>query len=172
MNDLEWGFIFQPERCIQCHGCEAACKVWRGIPQGIQWRRVKNIWHGDYPNVTCTAASISCLHCAEPKCVSACPSGAVCKRYSDGLVLVDSGKCTGCKACLDACPYDVPQFGPDGIMQKCDLCNHTPGADNAPPCVRTCPTHALDVRMITKAQKAEHEKSAFQARSVSIPNAY
>ena len=45
-----------------------------------------------------------CNHCANPACVSVCPTGA---SYvdADGSVQVDTGKCIGCKYCMAACPY-------------------------------------------------------------------
>jgi anaerobic dimethyl sulfoxide reductase subunit B len=164
MNDDEWGFVFVSENCIQCHGCEVACKSWRSVALGVKWRRVLNLWHGRYPDVTSSSASVSCLHCVEPACVAVCPTTAISKRTTDGIVLVDAGKCTGCQACLDACPYGVPQFGLDGMMQKCDMCHSgTPGgidnAGTAPPCVSTCPTQALALRKLTVPQKREAELS-------------
>jgi anaerobic dimethyl sulfoxide reductase subunit B (iron-sulfur subunit) len=48
--------------------------------------------------------------------------------------------------CLQACPYDVPQFGaePDAKMEKCDLCLERWGEDKKPICVQACPMRALD----------------------------
>lgn len=162
MNELQWGFVFHSENCIQCYGCEAACKMWRLTEQGLKWRRVINIWDGEYPNVTCSSVSISCQHCTAPACVEVCPSNAISKRQSDGLVLVDHDKCTGCQACLMACQYDVPQFGANGLMQKCDMCLSERGSpdasSSAPPCVRTCPTHALEFKKMSPAQKIDTER--------------
>ena len=107
MSVEQWGFVFKQENCIQCHGCEVACKTWRRVVLGVNWRRVINIWNGEYPHITCSSASFSCMHCSEPACVDVCPTGAVSKRESDGLVLVDANKCTGCQACYDACPYKI-----------------------------------------------------------------
>ena len=172
MNELQWGFVFHEDRCIQCGGCETACNMWRSTEHGVNWRRVLNIWHGDYPNITCSALSVSCLHCDDPACVGACPSQAITKRASDGLVLVDRDKCTGCQACLRACPYDVPQFGADGLMQKCDMCvsdmnGNLDAASHIPPCIRTCPTGALEIIKMTPAQKTktENDLSAFYQKA-------
>ena len=154
MNE-QLGFVFRQDSCIQCHGCEMACKMWRQTERGVTWRRVLNLWQGDYPDVTCAALSLGCLHCAEPACVTVCPTGAITKRDTDGVVLADRSLCTGCQACLEACPYDVPQFGADGLMQKCDLCaSGAPAvAGAAPPCVTTCPTGALDIAGLSPMRK-------------------
>ena len=162
MNELELGFRFDREKCIQCHGCETACKMWRSTERGVAWRRVLNIWSGSYPDVTCASLSVGCLHCAQPACAGACPTGAISKRAADGAVLVDRALCSGCRACLDACPYGVPQFGADGLMQKCDMCiasqKTSDAFPGAPPCVRTCPTGALELTRLPVEEKVQSEK--------------
>ena len=92
-------------------------------------------------------------------CVEACPVGAISKREADGVVLVDRALCTGCRACLDACPFEVPQFGADGLMQKCDLCagEASDALRRTPPCVGTCPTGALGLITIEATVKAAAE---------------
>ncbi len=171
MNELQWGFRFDPGTCIQCLGCEAACKIWRRTENGIRWRRVINVWHGAYPDVRCTAASLSCQHCAHPACMTVCPAEAITKG-PDGIVSVDREKCIGCRACFDACPYGVPQYGADGLMQKCDLCADEPAMrpDEAggrphggPPCVASCPTRALTVVEMTAEEKIKSERTILDA---------
>jgi anaerobic dimethyl sulfoxide reductase subunit B (iron-sulfur subunit) len=156
----EYSFSFNNENCIQCYGCEVACRSWRGLELGVKWRSVKNIWIGQYPKVKNTSISVACMHCADPVCVDACPSGALKKRAKDGIVVVDRGKCTGCKTCLEVCPYNVPVYGVDGKMQKCDLCVHEIDHDREfPPCVETCPTQALQlVKMYPREKKKEEQR--------------
>lgn len=158
----EYLIHFDPEKCTQCHGCEIACKAWRDLAYGIRYRRVINLWDGDYPAVKSTAVSLACLHCAEPACAAVCPEDAISKSETDGRVVVDETLCTGCEACSDACPFDVPQFGDVGIMNKCDLCRHQPLAGADPPCVDTCPADALNLIEVTAAEKAAHEEILFR----------
>ena len=136
----QYGFFFDADRCVMCHACELACKGTRDLEFGVQWRKVVEIWQGEFPEVTRTFVSLSCLHCAEPPCREACPSGAISKRAEDGIVVVDRDKCTGCGECYAACPYGVPQFGTDGTMQKCDFCLER-GLE--PACTTPCPADAL-----------------------------
>ena len=160
MADNQLGFVFVKENCIQCHGCEVACKSWRNVELGVKWRRVENIWKGTYPNVTCMSVSVSCMHCTEPACVEACPEEAITKRTEDGIVVVDRDTCIGCQSCLDACPFEVPQFGTDEKMQKCDMCAGERASDSEdPPCVATCPSEALVLKTVDVKMKKEMEVS-------------
>ena len=85
---------------------------------GISYRRVLNIWRGDFPNISSATLSLSCLHCVQPACLQVCPVQAVFKSSENGAVLVNEQECTGCEACFEACPFDVPQFREDGKMRN------------------------------------------------------
>ena len=48
------------------------------------------------------AVPVQCRQCEAAPCAAACPTGAL---FSDGRsVAVNTAACTGCKACLAACP--------------------------------------------------------------------
>jgi len=154
----EYMIGFDPEKCIQCHGCEIACKTWRELGYGVRYRRVLNIWRGAYPRVKSASLSLACLHCAAPACAAACPEEAISKRLPDGLVLVDERLCNGCGICAEACPFGVPQFGDSGTMQKCDLCRGGQTVQAVPPCVDTCPGGALSYSEVSRSEKSAHEE--------------
>ena len=151
MSGEQFAFIFVREYYIQCHACEVACKSWRNVEPGVNWRHVENIWEGAYPDVKCFSVSVSCLHCAEPACMEVCPEGAITKRPEDGIVLVDGGKCTGCRTCQLLCSFRFQQAysNSDGAIRinKFEplclnvpvLCEHCVN----PECVAACPTEAL-----------------------------
>jgi anaerobic dimethyl sulfoxide reductase subunit B (iron-sulfur subunit) len=136
----QFGFYYDESRCIQCRACEISCKVTNEVEYGVFWRKVEDIWNGEFPDIQRIFFSKACMHCENPPCVPACPNGAITKRDEDGIVVVDSEKCTGCRTCLDACPYDIPQFGRDGKMQKCDYCL---SVGSEPACTMSCPAEAL-----------------------------
>ena len=91
-------------RCIGCQTCTAACKVANGTPPGVQWRRVLDLETGSYPDVRRTFLPVSCMHCGNPPCLAACPTGATFK-HEDGRVWIRYDLCIGCAYCATACPY-------------------------------------------------------------------
>ena len=144
MMKKQYGFYHDSERCIKCFACEVACKQWHGIKAGtIKLRKVVEVTTGSFPDVKRIFKSISCIHCVKPTCIEACLEGAISKRVEDGIVIVDSNKCTGCHLCFEACPIGIPQFAEGGTMQKCDMCLDRIENGQQPICVATCPTQAL-----------------------------
>ena len=146
------GFYFDQTRCIGCHTCAVACKDWYDIAAGpVHWLRVREMENGKFPDVSVTFLVSPCYQCAEPACILACPVGAITKRESDGIVVVDREKCLGSeecgKRCLKACPWDAPQFGPeaDAKMQKCQFCLERLEQGQQAICVEACPLYALDI---------------------------
>ena len=141
-------FHFNQQRCISCYTCVVACKDWYDIPAGPRTRRwVTNLEEGRFPEVTVSHLSLSCLHCENPTCMGACPTGAIRKRESDGIVYTDKELClTNCMLCKEACPYDAPRFaeGGDSGIELCDFCKDRIDGGKKPICVEACPTRALD----------------------------
>ena len=121
--DMQLGFVHNNVDCIGCRACEIACKDKNGLPAGPRFRRVQYIEVGTYPAVYAYKVNVSCNHCAKPACLPACPTGAIYKRQSDGIVDIDSTLCIGCRRCEATCPYGAPQYDPeDGIVKKCNMC--------------------------------------------------
>lgn len=148
---MQLAFYFDPSRCSGCYTCVVACKDWHDIPPGpVSFRRVVITEQGQYPHVSVRFSSTACHHCDEPPCIPACPPGAIIKRATDGIVVVNSDVCLGREscggACREVCPYDAPQFGtePNATMQKCDLCCDRWAEGKKPICVEACPMRALD----------------------------
>ncbi|MDR1766866.1 MAG: nitrate reductase subunit beta [Propionibacteriaceae bacterium] len=80
-----------------------------------------------------------CEHCLNPACVASCPSGAMYKRASDGIVLVDQNKCRGWRMCVSACPYKKVYINRlSGKAEKCTFC--FPRIEQGVPtvCAETC----------------------------------
>ena len=147
------GFYVNAGRCVQCQACEVACKAVNNVELGPRWRRVLEHWGGTFPLVTNISISKSCMHCAEPACLKACPVEAISKRAQDGIVVVDTEKCIGCRSCGTACQYGAPQYGQSGKMQKCILCWPRLEQGKTPACVATCPGEALGFGPIEEIAK-------------------
>lgn len=144
MDNTEFRITCDTAKCVECHACEAACKAVNNLEPGVKWRWVESVWEGEYPEVSNHSISIGCYHCENAPCAAGCPSGAITQN-SDGIVLVDAEKCESSRTCVDTCPYDIPQFGRDGKMQKCNLCLSVNEAGELPVCVKTCPSGALEL---------------------------
>ena len=163
------GFFFDSERCVQCRTCEVACLSIHSIHQGVKWRRVIEIWFGEFPDVTRKFFSLSCMHCRKPACVEVCPTGAIEKRAEDGIVVVDRDKCNGCQDCFTACPFGIPQFGADGIMQKCDFCLEI---GREPACVASCPAESIHYGTMEELSKLAAKKSAERLNVPTEPSIF
>lgn len=106
---VRYAMVIDTFRCVRCHACTVACKAENYTPSGVYWHVILDREYRKYPNTTRRFLPKPCMHCENPPCVDACPTGASYKR-EDGIVLVDYEKCIGCKYCVAACPYDVRQY--------------------------------------------------------------
>ena len=137
------GFGFDPARCTGCGACRVACEQSHNLPPASDWRRVEKLPpHAGQSDLR--FLSWSCMHCAEPACLSACPARAYVKRPEDGIVLHLDERCTGCRYCTWACPYGAPRYDAEtGIVTKCDFCVERLAEGLPPACVETCFSQAL-----------------------------
>jgi Fe-S-cluster-containing dehydrogenase component/CRP-like cAMP-binding protein len=149
--------VMDMDLCVRCGNCSLACHKMHGqsrlLRRGIQIERPltigrKRLQHALLPQV--------CLHCADPECLTGCPTGAIF-RDPLGQVDIDRETCIGCFDCATQCPYDaitmVPRDAPanghgfmsrlarifsfrlaeptapagdDVVAIKCNLCENTP----------------------------------------------
>jgi len=140
---MNYGFVIDNRRCIGCHACSTACKQENEVPLGVYRTWVKYVDKGAFPHSRRTFQVTRCNHCANPPCVRICPVTAMYQR-TDGIVEFDPDVCIGCKACLQACPYDAIYIDPDsGTAAKCHYCSHRTDIGLEPACVVVCPTQAI-----------------------------
>jgi len=153
---MQMAFYFDQTQCIGCYACMIACKDWHDVALGpVGYREVTYIEKGKYPNPYVAYINLTCHHCANPECASACPASAISKREEDGIVVVDRELCLGkgeCGACLDACTYDMPRFGDEenAKMQKCNFCLDRLAESKDPICVGACPSRCLEFGPLTE----------------------
>ena len=119
-----FGFVIDQRSCIGCHACTVACKVEHGVELGVFRTWVKYIEQGEFPDTRRYFSVLRCNHCDDAPCVEVCPVTALYKR-EDGIVDFDPERCIGCKACLNACPYDALYIDPNShTAAKCNFCAH------------------------------------------------
>jgi len=138
--------VIDAAKCIDCKACVAACKVANSVPQGQFRNWIKQAADTPAPGRAAGKARFqpgACMHCGNPTCVAACPTGATYKDPATGEVVIDDGLCIGCGNCIPACPYDA-RFRNEASRKadKCDYCPERRAAGIPPACVDTCPTKA------------------------------
>ena len=136
------------ELCWGCKTCEVACKQETNAPDGTKIIRVSE----DGPRATNDGLEFVfhvnvCRHCDEPPCAEACPEGAITKRQ-DNIVVLDGEMCTGCRLCLEACPYDAIAFDAEmNVALKCNLCHHRIDNGLLPACAdNVCLAHCIHLQ--------------------------
>ena len=135
--------VIDLSRCIGCHTCTIACKMENNIIDG-SWINIYTVGpFGSYPNVKVYYHPTLCNHCERPECIRVCQVGAITKR-ADGVVLVDSSLCSGCKECIAACPFHALRLNTkNDVVEKCTMCVSRVDEGLQPFCVVCCPMRAL-----------------------------
>jgi anaerobic dimethyl sulfoxide reductase subunit B (iron-sulfur subunit) len=148
----QYGFFFDASVCTGCKACQMACKDRNNLETGLLWRRVYEVAGGSWekrgevwvPAVIAYNVSMACNHCEKPLCAMACPVKAIGKR-DDGIVLIETQRCIGCRYCEWACPYNAIRFDiRTNTVSKCHFCFDAVDAGEPPACVTACPQRALD----------------------------
>ena len=139
------GFVLDSGSCIGCHACTVACKSEHDIPLGVNRTWLKYVETGTHPNTERHFSVMRCNHCDDAPCMTICPTSALF-RSDNGVVDFDDDNCIGCKACMNACPYDAIYLNPQtNTAHKCNFCNHRVEDGLEPSCVVVCPTQAIRV---------------------------
>ena len=160
-----YGMGVDVNKCIGCGRCMEACKIENDVPREPYFFRtwverylirkdeevvVRNIGSAETETREIGEKDILrsffvpklCNQCANPPCVQVCPVGATFQT-EDGVVLVDSERCIGCRYCIQACPYGARYLHPATMTaDKCTFCYHRLKQDLLPACVEVCPSQA------------------------------
>ena len=166
MPEEALGLLYDSTLCIGCKACVSACKEANDMPpefstedhlwdtpldiSGKTLNVIKVYQNGTAENKDSEVdgfafMKVSCLHCADPSCVSACPVSAMTKDPVTGIVGYNKDACIGCRYCVAACPFGVPRFQYDKAIpqiSKCQLCRHRIPDGKYAACAQVCPTGA------------------------------
>lgn len=146
-------------RCKNLKKCQSACNHAHQLHDAQNWIKVYPM--KDAEETAPYWQPTTCMHCDEPPCVKVCPVDATFKRQ-DGIVLIDSDRCIGCRFCMAACPYSTRVFNwgdpvvttevaeqhyscetsipqKKGTVGKCDFCADMTRMGMLPHCVTACP---------------------------------
>jgi Fe-S-cluster-containing dehydrogenase component/formate-dependent nitrite reductase membrane component NrfD len=162
-----YGFAIDLRKCIGCHACTIACKAEHDIPVGVNRCWVKTVEKGSFPDARRFFFPVLCNQCTDAPCVRICPTKALYKRR-DAIVDLNSASCIGCRACMEACPYDQLFIDPNThTAEKCNFCANRVENRLLPACVIVCPTECrifgdLDDPTSAVSQIVQHE--AFTVR--------
>ncbi len=181
MDGVEFGSGLDIARCVGCRRCVYACvhennqsrdpqihwiRVLRMEKQrGIELAESTAYYEPEkVPEPDAFYLPVACQQCRKPACVKVCPVKATWQE-PDGIVVIDSDWCIGCRCCMSACPYgarhfnwtepgipseeikpDTHYFGnrprPNGVVEKCTFCIHRTRKGRYPACVEICPVGA------------------------------
>jgi len=138
-------------KCTGCEKCVEACDsdndlnpvipMTNAKEDGLSGNRFTSIVQLNWNHF----AKKSCLHCADPGCVSACIAGAI-EKTDLGPVVYDPDKCIGCRYCMLSCPVGIPRYEWDKTIpyiRKCDMCYDRLIEGKQPACVEACPNGVL-----------------------------
>ena len=175
---MQLGFVIDHSRCIGCHACTVACKAENDVPLGSFRTWVKYTEEGRFPEVKRSFGVLRCNQCTDAPCIHICPVLALEKR-PDGIVDVDPAACIGCKACMQACPYDALYLNDSsGTAEKCHFCAHRTEVGLAPACAVVCPTEAIipgdfhDPESVVSRLKETGELDARKLEAGTGPNVW
>jgi molybdopterin-containing oxidoreductase family iron-sulfur binding subunit len=151
--------VIDLSRCKHALKCQEACHHAHHLQDGQEWLKVYKM--KDSKHAAPYWMPKPCMHCDNPQCLKVCPTGATFQR-SDGIILIDTDRCIGCRFCMVSCPYSSRTFSwgepklskeitdqpysPEtsvpakkGTVGKCDFCPDLLKNGKLPHCVTACP---------------------------------
>ena len=156
--------VYDPSLCTGCHTCELACSAFKN--GGSYQPSLSRIQVADDPfgGTIHNFEPKICYQCQDPKCMTACPVGAMYIDEKTGARVVDEKKCKETcpesQPCIEACGlyYDPPRmlFDPKKkVAIKCDLCA------GEPQCVKWCSNGALKYASLAELKETGSYEQSF-----------
>jgi len=139
--------VIREQYCLGCKTCVIECAM--AHADGANLAEALRSESKPHPRIHVEPVGkfgmpLQCRHCQDAPCMMVCPTQAIGRLNQESPVLLDAGRCIGCKMCMIVCPFGVIDLSRDGkAMIKCDLCIVRTAAGLEPACVAACPTGAL-----------------------------
>jgi formate dehydrogenase iron-sulfur subunit len=157
---VEVAKLIDVSTCIGCKACQSACMEWNDIRDEVgtnsgfydnpsnltenSWTVMRFSEIEEQGKLEWLIRKDGCMHCADPGCLKACPAPGAIVQYANGIVDFQEENCIGCGYCITGCPFDIPRISKkDNKAYKCTLCSDRVAVNQAPACVKACPTGAL-----------------------------
>lgn len=137
-----YSMVIRQDNCIDCQRCMEACAATNEVPEYGYRTRILQQVHPESEGRTTEFIPVLCNQCNNPACVRACPTKATYKDKVNGIVMVDEGKCIGCKTCMSACPFNARYYNEEKrAVDKCNFCYDTrlSQGETQTACAAVCP---------------------------------
>jgi protein NrfC len=156
--------LVDTKKCQGCLSCMLACSLVHEGIESLSLARIQ-VLQNSFEKFPDDLTMAQCRQCTDPACVKACPQGALFADPENGNIRrVEIKRCIGCKACIQACPYEPsrPIWNvEEKHAQVCDLCFNAPfwnqkgGPNGKQACVEVCPLSAIKFTKETPIQKGD-----------------
>lgn len=158
--------VVDPKKCQGCMTCMLVCALVHEGKENLTLSGIQVIQNPfeKFPNDLTVEP---CRQCAAPRCMEACPTGALHADSQNGNVRrISAEECTGCLACIEACPFPISRIlwdSEEEHARKCDLCVDTPywdekgGPGGRQACVELCPVNAIKFTQEIPNQKTGYK---------------
>jgi tetrathionate reductase subunit B len=157
-----YALVIDTTKCTGCGACVEGCRLQNGLPDGHSYIRLLQRGPEQEPYFM----PVQCQHCASPPCATVCPTNAT-YVHPEGVVLVNTRLCVGCKYCMTACPYQARIFDKQrGVVDKCWLCLDRVHAGKLPACVEAC---VVGARMFGRTDDPDSKVSKLIASGCATP---
>lgn len=149
---------FHASHCDGCGECMTACAKIKSGTDDLAHSRIRIL-----PAAASNGFELAlCRQCADPICVTNCPSGALVKNGDSGVIDWAEDKCVNCLLCTAGCAYAGIVYEADiGHVTKCDHCGGEPA------CVKACAREALEYRTDARLFNAYADKEDLFCRGLS-----
>lgn len=150
--------IADAQKCTGCKLCELFCSLHHTKEFSPSKARIRVVeFHEELVFVPMT-----CWHCEEAACMEACPANAIRRDHDTAAVVIDAGRCIGCKMCIMACPFGAITHAGGETPLKCDLC------EGKPHCAMICPTGAIRYDRADALMEDRRRSAALRLRTPAL----